>query len=357
MRHHDAHAAVPLVPLEYKLLNPYYNTWRDLRWCAAHVPDLLQWLLYQVNPFNVDPVLAGGAAVGNELSLSWANFRSVLYVAGMTVVSVLMVCSVILAPVAILFYFIFDALDSKRGYLDPSAAPAEVAGGRTIFYINGIATTRHWFDLNVDMLTAHYRIKVRGIHNRSYGLLSDLLECVVQRNFRIQTSIVRQSAHAIRRELDKPGKEVLLVVHSQGGIIASLVMEALAVHYANRKNLHVDGSSSSSVGGPSHPLRRLSVLTLASAARFFINPHGLLPRLEHCINTKDLVGKSTRKYAKDGDIEGEVYLSNTEQRGHLLNAFYSLHEDAYGRVAYIAGSEIKSGQTPQLLTSVNRHDT
>ncbi len=61
-----------------------------------------------------------------------------------------------------------------------------------------------------------------------YGLLADMVECLVQRDFRYNTMDVRMTYDYLKACLCDPtiGK-IVLVAHSQGGIIVSMALDYL----------------------------------------------------------------------------------------------------------------------------------
>lgn len=67
-----------------------------------------------------------------------------------------------------------------------------------------------------------------GVHNRTYGVIIDLIQCIVERNFCFATSDVRRSYAVIKESLlNEEKKKVVLILHSQGGIEGSLVLDWL----------------------------------------------------------------------------------------------------------------------------------
>ena len=62
----------------------------------------------------------------------------------------------------------------------------------------------------------------------SYGLIGDLIECLIQHCFSYNTMDVRVAFDHVKACLADPSVEkVVLIAHSQGGIIASLVLDKL----------------------------------------------------------------------------------------------------------------------------------
>jgi len=78
------------------------------------------------------------------------------------------------------------------------------------------------------MISTIFRRPVTGVHNRTYGLIFDLFECLVQRDFSYMTDDIRVACNKIKETLlDEEVDRVVLIAHSQGGIIISAAVDAL----------------------------------------------------------------------------------------------------------------------------------
>jgi len=183
------------------------------------------------------------------------------------------------------------------------------------FFINGVLTHRNWLDLNCKYLESRFGRGVTGILNRSYGVIWDFVESVIQRSFEIDTMSVRWSTHKIRQALvDENIKIVRVVAHSQGGIIAGLVLKRLYIELSVTENQDY--------------LRKLEVYTFANASRRFINPGKLVSRIEHYANDQDPISKvGVLSEIHSEDFHGEIFINN--KKGHLFNTFYSLNKNDY----------------------------
>ena len=140
------------------------------------------------------------------------------------------------------------------------------------FYINGITTrsVNHVPDCayltntfrshaglqqDIDNLSATFGRAVTGIHNRSFGLPFDLIECLIQRSFSYHTSDVRVATASLTMALEDPTvTKVVVLAHSQGGLILSLVLDHLYTVL------------------PAGIFTKLEIYTMGSAANFFHNP-------------------------------------------------------------------------------------
>ena len=81
---------------------------------------------------------------------------------------------------------------------------------------------------NVDLLSATFGRPVIGVHNKTYGLPFDIVECLIQRDFAYNTLDVRVTYDYVKACLGDPTvRKVVLVGHSQGGIIISMVIDEL----------------------------------------------------------------------------------------------------------------------------------
>ncbi|KAF7720158.1 Uncharacterized protein PECH_007415 [Penicillium ucsense] len=123
------------------------------------------------------------------------------------------------------------------------------------FYINGIACGHYWVQNNIDQLSYSFGRRITGVHNRTAGILFDLIECLIQRGFAYATDDVRR-AYVLLKDalLDSSVEKVVLVLHSQGGIEGGLVIDWLLDEL------------------PQDLLHQLEVYTFANAANHFNNP-------------------------------------------------------------------------------------
>jgi hypothetical protein len=127
-------------------------------------------------------------------------------------------------------------------------------------FINGICAGTQLLQENVDLISAIFRRPVMGVHNRTYGPIMDLLECMAQRDFGYMSDDIRTAYNAIKTTLllsdvDK----VVLLAHSQGGIIVAAAVDALCADL------------------PPAAFQKLEIYTFGCAANHFSNP----PRCVH----------------------------------------------------------------------------
>jgi hypothetical protein len=157
----------------------------------------------------------------------------------------------------------------------------------------------------------------------------DLLECLIQRDLDYKTQDIRQGRSQIRAALTAAGtKKVVLILHSQGGIEGSSILDWLLAE------LSTDVMS------------KLEIYTFGNAARHFNNPllahppnnpdqskggrgKRVIKHIEHYANSEDLVANigvlkftspSAQPYADGNAFAGEVF--TRKGTGHLLNMHY-----------------------------------
>lgn len=218
----------------------------------------------------------------------------------------------------ILLYFLLRIMESfnTRQTSQPSVNRSRVQ----TFFLNGICVNEYWASQNCRRIKKRLQDKVgnvTSINNPSYGIVADLFESIVMRNFRVNSTSVCIAADTLERALkitDK-GDIVRLIPHSQGTIIANLAVQRLY----NRLSLE----------NKKHLLKRLYVHTFAYADRNFINPKGLLGCVEHYVNKDDpIVLLGIDRIPGTGQYDGKIFVNNNGD-GHLFNRYYSLNKSSY----------------------------
>lgn len=204
-------------------------------------------------------------------------------------------------------------------------------------FINGVAVGEHWMQSNLDRLALTFRRPIHGIHNRTGGIIFDVIETIMQRTFGYATPSVRDIYADLQRfiqEVNSSGarkyEKIVLIVHSQGSVEAGMALDWL-FDTADRSLLE-----------------RLEVYTFGNAANHFCNPRTgsrrrLIKHVEHYANLGDYVakfgilhfrplparrGERSRTAAEDEDarrIIEKTYVGRLFVRqasGHLLNGNY-----------------------------------
>lgn len=103
----------------------------------------------------------------------------------------------------------------------------------TVLYVNGMLTTENKAIQDAQYLSAVLRKDVRGIYNPTRGFIVDIFESIFGRTFNMRTSIAKDTFTSIERAIDllPKGERLLLVGHSQGGIIISTAIGMMVRKY------------------------------------------------------------------------------------------------------------------------------
>ncbi|KAE8355967.1 hypothetical protein BDV28DRAFT_127943 [Aspergillus coremiiformis] len=122
-------------------------------------------------------------------------------------------------------------------------------------FINGVGVGHIWLQNSIDRLAYIFGRKIIGVHNPTDGVVFDIIECLIQRNFTFATPDTRDG-YAITKEtlLNPKYEKVVLILHSQGGIEGSLIIDWLLAELSQ------------------DILRKLEVYTFGNAANHFNNP-------------------------------------------------------------------------------------
>lgn len=149
-------------------------------------------------------------------------------------------------------------------------------------------TPTQWMQSNLDLLALTFRRPIHGIHNKTRGIIFDVIETIIQRTFGYATPDVRDIFADVQQFVQdeingaQRYRKIVLVLHSQGAVEGGLVLDWL---YAT-----VDRDL----------LGRVEVYTFGSAGNHFCNPPGcfgvdggekrrVVPHVEHYANMGDYV--------------------------------------------------------------------
>ncbi|TRX90579.1 hypothetical protein FHL15_008552 [Xylaria flabelliformis] len=202
---------------------------------------------------------------------------------------------------------------------DPKYAPAllEHQHEQWIF-LNGVAVGEAWLKSNINRLALTFKRPVLGIHNRTTGIIFDVLECLIQRNFGYATSDVRLAYKILKEKLYNPQySKVVFILHSQGGIEGGLVLDWLLQEL------------------PQNLLAKLEVYTFGNAANHFNNPHRHVQSQE-----EEQKHPGTRTEAPEAMTGAPITHSPVETRASSLQR----------RLSNISKSSAKDMNHPQPLT-------
>ncbi|KAJ5333369.1 uncharacterized protein MYU51_014453 [Penicillium brevicompactum] len=95
-------------------------------------------------------------------------------------------------------------------------------------FLNGICVGKNWLQNNVDRLSRTFHRPIVGVHNKTSGVVFDIIQCLIQRSFLFATPDVRECYVLVKKALYQPGvKRVVLILHSQGGIEGGMIVDWL----------------------------------------------------------------------------------------------------------------------------------
>lgn len=213
------------------------------------------------------------------------------------------------------------------------------------FFINGISTSRSGIVTDLRFLEKIFQRPITGIFNRTAGPILDVIECVIQRDFSYYTRDIRNGYVEVRAALEADNtKKVVLLCHSQGGIIASLIVDLLL------------STISRSL------LDKLEVYTFADASNHFNNPLNAVGQptiryVEHFANGKDPISQfGVLLFATDDQKKGKTRREVSESyRKSVKGSCSILHfDDNLFKIA--TNHRLDDLLVPTIPTSESRKD-
>lgn len=207
-------------------------------------------------------------------------------------------------------------------------------------FINGVAVEFVWFKRSCDKVRDTFKRKVKGIYNRTDGILWDLIECAGERSVAGSNALIHHTkssmaaqatlVHELRDALWPPDRsapdKVVVIAHSQGCLVLRLALQELV-----RQN-------------PNDPERRdmkerLRVFTFANPSidwRVMDAEEKSLSEYtrttEHFAHETDFVamlGIVTHWDDQDSGYDRSSVYYSKRGKGHLLGAHYPLEAGAY----------------------------
>ncbi|PKY09268.1 hypothetical protein P168DRAFT_324260 [Aspergillus campestris IBT 28561] len=208
----------------------------------------------------------------------------------------------------------------------------EVHGRECWVYVNGVAAGQHWMQQHLDRLAYTFGRKITGVHNRTFGIVFDIIECLIQRCFSYATQDVREAYAIIKEALLNPEiDKVILLLHSQGGIEGGLIIDWLLDEMPQDLLCHLEVYTFGNAANHfNNPFRRVQDFRSTKSKRADLihsqrtaeQDGKSICHIEHYVNSKDFVG-----------LWGVVNFINVPNRymgrlfvrsgpGHLLNQHY-----------------------------------
>ncbi len=201
---------------------------------------------------------------------------------------------------------IFPIYAPFRGVNLPTVKPKAhcIKDNQKWFFLNGICTNEDVLKLNGKALAELFAREITLLHNPSDGFVLDLIECAIGRKMQIISRLDEGIAEILEKALAEHSK-VVLIAHSQGGIISANAARILADKLNAEERMN--------------ELKKLELYTFASAA-----PELDIPEIysEHFFNTDDYVARIGVAGFPE-KFSGKLF--EFEASGHLLNAHYLPH--------------------------------
>ena len=128
-------------------------------------------------------------------------------------------------------------------------------------------------------LARTFKRPILGIHNPTFGILFDVIECCLQRTWSYPTLDIRDASAQIVQLLQDPEvKKVVLIAHSQGAIEAGMALDWCFATIGHKE------------------LAKLEVYTFGNASNHFNSPRNsagrrLIQHIEHYANRNDWVAR------------------------------------------------------------------
>lgn len=209
-------------------------------------------------------------------------------------------------------------------------------------FVNGICTGHSTSQLEIDRLSKIFGRGVIGIHNKSYGIIADLGMCLIQRAISYHDLGTRLTYAYVKAILVDPTvTKVVLIGHSQGGIIVSLVIDdllaQLSVRNMSKLEVYTFGSAASHFSNPSVSLMSnssvdepgdQSSLMISQSKVDLGDPNQgkhIIPHMEHYANEYDMVPRWGVLHSVQ-DVLNARYAGSVFVRmgssGHMLNQHY-----------------------------------
>ena len=224
-------------------------------------------------------------------------------------------------------------------------------------FLNGVSVGEHWMKNNLNRLALTFGRPVIGIHNRTSGLLFDIIECLIQRNLSFATGDIRTCYKLLKDILyDTAKSKVVFILHSQGGIEGGLVLDWLLQEM------------------PQDLLAKLEVYTFGNAANHFNNPYRRI--VSQDLSASDplaairtsvtetrgsaadenaaerpngLTSRASAALAKESSVTSTSSAANGRALGHVEHYAHSTDFVAIWGVLHFATNRMGSRELPRFL--------
>lgn len=201
-----------------------------------------------------------------------------------------------------------------------SGRPAKHGPDETWILVNGIVETKAMAEASADLIKDLTGRKVTVFYNPTQGFGMDIAECLLGRTLNTNSRPAERLADVVDGQLEM-GRNVVLICHSQGSIIAANAMRTMC----NRVKEEEDEKKKNAL---LERLERLELYSFAAAADEFCSVptrdgESVAPFAEHFAAEWDMVARIGSLYFSGQlpPVNGaEIHPENWNGRVHLLKA-------------------------------------
>ncbi|CAI6089410.1 unnamed protein product [Clonostachys chloroleuca] len=224
--------------------------------------------------------------------------------------------------------------------------------GEQWLFVNGIGGEYFWLQLYCEKLRDTFNRDIKGIFNRSDGILWDLIECAGERDTderqntlieRTQSSMAAQRAlsHELSIALQNENSNgyIVMIAYSQGCLLLRLVLQDFIRNNAHRNAMR-DRLMIFTFGNPSidwmgrHEAQKIRLCEYVKHTEHFANEKDFVARLG-VLRTDRAVDRDDRLrrlgYLHDTLHDNSLLFTNRSEDwiGHLFGTQYSLRAQEY----------------------------
>ncbi|KAK7530359.1 uncharacterized protein J3D65DRAFT_153807 [Phyllosticta citribraziliensis] len=275
---------------------------------------------------------------------------------------------VVLLFASLAFGVLLALLEAVRGPLIVASrvdmTPFKALDKEKWYFVNGVGTSHRALQHTVDRLAITFQRPITGIHNRTYGVLGDVVVCLFQRSFRYNTADVRCAYEMLKLQILEPSVEkVVLLAHGQGACVASLALDRMLLELPSKSlgklEIFTFGCAASHFNNPlSHSYLTILLQNSSLNPRLSSRPRHVVPIIEHYANENDPFARwgvlnSTRN-CPGQRFAGQVFI-NKDASGHLFNQHYldtmfALPPARIAELAIISGGRHSPGESSDRST-------
>ncbi|KKA27008.1 hypothetical protein TD95_000519 [Thielaviopsis punctulata] len=227
-------------------------------------------------------------------------------------------------------------------------------------FINGVATGENWLQNSLDRLAVTFGRPVMGIHNRTFGLIFDLIECLIQRSFGYATQDIRLCYSILKKTVYDPDiDKVIIIAHSQGGIVASMVidwaLQELPQDLLFKVEVYTFGSAANHFNSPARAKASIDAQIQCQQALAFNADEDPISRIKRPstfpVNSSDAVANMRRTIST---ASGNVPLGAAQDRtiGHIEHYAHTTDYVALFSVLYFATVSQPRDEVPSYMGRV-----